>query len=100
MSKDSIDNGGSLSNRFSDEFPQLLEKHLDHLKASAICIDVIRERGYESVLDKKRLADLGFNKAQQQHTPGILIPLWGVDGQIVGDLADWARNLAENDRKV
>ena len=55
----------SSSYPFSDEFPQLLDKHLDHLKASAISIDVIKERGYESVLGKKRLADLCFKKAQQ-----------------------------------
>ena len=74
----------SSSYPFSDEFPQLLDKHLDHLKASAISIiDVIKERGYESVLGKKRLADLSFSKAQQR-TPGLLCPGWSVDGQQIG----------------
>jgi len=73
------------SNRypFSDEIPGLLQSHLDHLTRSAISIDVIRERGYRSVLGKKAFADLGFSKAQQRYT-GILIPLHGVDGTIVG----------------
>lgn len=73
----------SPSHPFSDEIPQLLKEHLDHLKGSAISIEVIRERGYESVLGKKRLADLGFSKAQQR-TPGILLPSWTVDGQQIG----------------
>ncbi len=83
MSKNSTNNSTSSSSPFSDEVPELLQKHLDHLKASAISTDVIRERGYESILGKKRLADLGFSKAQQR-VPGILIPLWGVDGKPVG----------------
>ena len=42
------------------------------------------ERKHESVLGEKRLKDLGFSKAQRQ-TPGILMPLWGVDGKgVVG----------------
>ena len=68
---------------FSTEVPQLLQSHLDHLKASAISTDVIRERGYISILGKKPLAELGFSPAQQR-TPGILIPLRGVDGGQVG----------------
>ncbi len=48
---------------FSGECPNLLQHHLDHLRASGISDDVIRQRGYESVLGKKRLADLGFSSA-------------------------------------
>jgi hypothetical protein len=40
------------------------------------------ERGYESILGQKRLADLGFARVQRC-TPGILMPIWGVDGGIV-----------------
>ena len=69
---------------FSDDFPSLLQSHLDHLKASAISVEVIKQRGYESALGRKRLSDVGFSSSQL-HTPGILIPLWGVDGNsIVG----------------
>ena len=82
MIRNSTRNGLSSSHPFSDEIPELLEEHLDHLKGSVISIEVMKERGYESVLGKKRLADLGFNRTQQR-TPGILIPVWGVNGQIV-----------------
>jgi len=69
---------------FSDEIPCLLQSHLDHLQASGIFPEAIRQRGYESVLGHKRLKDLGFG-SQQCRTPGLLIPLWGVDSSgIVG----------------
>ncbi len=71
------------SSPFSVELPELLNSHLEHLKASAISTEIIRERGYRSILGKKHLADLGFSQAQQR-TPGILIPLWGTDGKQVG----------------
>ena len=64
---------------FSTEIPALLDKHLDHLLASAISPDVIRERGYRSILGKHDLRELGFGKAQQRY-PGILMPLHAVDG--------------------
>jgi len=72
-----------MSHPFSQEVPELLNDHLDHLKASAISIEVIRERGYKSVLGKTPLKEAGFSKAQQR-APGILIPLYGVDGTLVG----------------
>jgi len=66
---------------FSKECPSLLSHHFDQLHVgSGVSIEVIKERGYESVLGKKRLADLGFTKAQQR-TPGLLIPSWSVEGQ-------------------
>jgi hypothetical protein len=64
---------------FSDEIPGLLQSHLDHLQASGIFPEAIRQRSYESVLGHKRLKDLGFG-SQQCRTPGLLVPLWGVDG--------------------
>jgi len=72
-----------MSGPFSAQVPALLKKHLDHLLASAISPDVIRERGYRSLLGKHDLKELGFSKVQQR-CPGILIPLHGVDGTIVG----------------
>ena len=45
MNQGNIGNRRSSSNPFSNEFPQLLEKHLDHLKASGISIDVVKDRG-------------------------------------------------------
>lgn len=68
---------------FSVECPNLLQCHLDHLRASGISDEVIKERGYESVLGKKQLADLGFSSVQQR-VPGLLIPQWGVDGKETG----------------
>lgn len=69
---------------FSREVPVLLTTHFEQLRdGSAISIDVIRERQYESTLGKKRLADLGFNPSQRR-IPGIIIPLWGVNGQQIG----------------
>lgn len=68
---------------FSAEIPRLLQVHLEHLTSSAISIDVIQERGYSSVLGKTALRDAGFSKSQQR-APGILIPLHGVDGSVIG----------------
>ncbi|MEK7848987.1 MAG: DUF3854 domain-containing protein [Chloroflexota bacterium] len=68
---------------FSEEVPDLLQAHLEHLLGSAIDPEVIRERGYLSVLGKKALQDKGFSPAQQR-APGIFIPLWGVEGEVVG----------------
>lgn len=44
---------------------------------------MILERGYRSLLGKAELEKLGFTRTQQR-TPGILIPLWGVDGKEAG----------------
>ncbi len=69
---------------FSEEIPALLTTHFQQLHdGSAINIDVIKERQYESTLGKKRLTDLGFNPSQRR-IPGIIIPLWGVNGQQIG----------------
>jgi len=68
---------------FSPEIRDLFQTHFDHLVNSAISIDVIKERGYVSVLGKTALKNTGFTKSQQR-SPGILIPLHGVDGSIVG----------------
>ena len=71
------------TDKFSEEVPELYESHLNHLKESAISVEVIKERGYKSVLGKLALKETGFSKAQQRRD-GILIPLHGVDGSIVG----------------
>ena len=69
---------------FSDVVSDLLESHFQHLHdESGISPEVILERGYKSILGKAELEKLGFSPAQQR-TPGILIPLWGVDGKQVG----------------
>ena len=69
---------------FAEAAPELLQSHLDQLvKESGLALEVIKERGYKSILGKKELVDLGFSPAQQR-TPGLLIPLWGVDGKEAG----------------
>ena len=69
---------------FSDVIPELLTEHFHHLdEGSGISVDVIRERGYRSLLGKSELGKLGFTPAQQR-APGILIPLWSVDGKEAG----------------
>jgi len=65
------------------ELPELLQHHFEHLQASAISIEVLKQRGYRSVLRKGELGELGFSKSQQR-VPGLLIPLWGVDGKVCG----------------
>jgi len=65
---------------FSEVIPELMTSHFHHLReGSGIGIDVINERGYRSLLGKSELEKLGFSPSQR-HAPGILIPLWGVDG--------------------
>ncbi len=80
---DNTENATKSQAPFSAEVPELLQKHLDHLKASAISLEVIKERGYKSVLGKTPLKEAGFS-TQQRRAPGILIPLHGVDGTIIG----------------
>jgi hypothetical protein len=82
----------SKNDSFSTDFPELLERHVSHLLASAISPDVIRERGYKSVLrcaaniDPKPgqldVAAFGF-KQSQLILPAILMPLYGIDGKVV-----------------
>jgi hypothetical protein len=53
--------------------------HLDHLIQSAIPLELIRQRGYQTIVDRTQLEALGF-KRQQCRVPGILMPLHGVNG--------------------
>jgi hypothetical protein len=69
---------------FSSDIPELLKAHFDHLHSgSGICTEVMRERGYSSILGEKRLVELGFS-AVQRRIPGIIMPSWGVNGSVVG----------------
>jgi len=64
------------------EIPILLEIHLQQLhRGSGINIDVIKERGYRSVVDKSELKKLGFADYQCL-VPGLLVPICGVDGEV------------------
>jgi hypothetical protein len=69
---------------FSETVPVLLADHFRHLSdGSGISADVIKERGYQSILNKSDLEKFGFLSVQRR-APGILIPLWGVDGGQAG----------------
>ena len=68
----------------SEAVPTLLPEHLRHLhEGSGIGIDVIKERGYRTVQAKDELEKFGFVSSQRR-APGILIPLWGIDGGQAG----------------
>lgn len=68
------------SQAYSKEVPALLPHHLAQLLKSAISLEVIRARGYRSIIDKRELSRLGFSEYQQR-TPCLLIPQFSVDGQ-------------------
>ena len=68
----------------SDAVQELTAEHLRHLhEGSGISNEVIQERCYRSILNKSDLEKFGFLSSQRR-APGILIPLWGVDGGQVG----------------
>lgn len=52
------------------------------VKESGILPEIIKERGYRTVIDKGVLISLGFSGSQRQ-TPTLLIPIYSVDGKIV-----------------
>src|SRR5919201_6584148 len=62
----------------------LTESHLAQLmRGSGIHEDVIRERGYRSILPPGGYSELkpyGFTRPQA-NLPGLLLPLWTTDGQ-------------------
>ena len=54
--------------------------HLKMLRhESAIADEVIRTRGYRTIVDASELRELGF--APAQCLPGLLLPLWTPDGE-------------------
>lgn len=59
----------------------LSPEHLALIRASAISPDVVRERGYRSVTKAVELERLGFGQNQRQ-APALVVPVWGVDGQL------------------
>lgn len=61
------------------QFPGLMQHHVKMLKDSAISDEVIRERGYRTILDAGELQEFGFSPAQCR-APGLLLPLHGTNG--------------------
>ena len=60
----------------------LLPHHLRLIEASAISPAVARARGYRSITTSSALRKLGFSE-RQARAPALLIPVWGVHGEIV-----------------
>jgi hypothetical protein len=60
----------------------LLPQHSSMVDASAIAPEVARERGYRSIIKKTDLSTLGFTR-NQSNIPGLLIPIYGVAGELV-----------------
>lgn len=61
---------------------RLLPHHQELLRASAVGIEVARERNYVSVEEKTRLERAGFSR-RQRRVPGLLIPIHDVHGDVV-----------------
>lgn len=59
------------------------EHHLAMLTASGITLEHADKRGYETIRDPRRLAELGIAKAGQR-TQGLLVPHQRVDGSTWG----------------
>jgi len=79
-----MDQKSGASPVFSEALPELLINHYLHLNdGSGLSSEVVKERGYRSLLGKSELEKIGFTPAQQR-APGILIPLWSVDGKEAG----------------
>ena len=60
----------------------LSAKHQALIDASAISKEVAAARGYRTITTKAELGRLGFT-SRQQRVPALLLPIWGVAGEIV-----------------
>ena len=60
------------------------DHHLAMLAASGITDEFAMARGYETITDPKRLAELGIVKAARNCVPGLLVPMLRVDGSTWG----------------
>ena len=68
---------------YSKEYSFLYRRHLEMIQASGISPEVSRERGYRTETVKEVLGELGFSPLQRR-TPGLFIPIWGVNGKCAG----------------
>jgi len=64
-----------------DYSPGLLPPHIALLVGSGIRPDVAKQRGYRSVTSKADLKALGFSD-RQLRLPALVIPVYGVTGEI------------------
>ncbi len=79
----------------------LLDHHAEQLRASAISDEIAEARGYFSASRKTELAALGF-ATYQAIVPTLVVPVWGVGGEIVNyqHRPDRPRIDAKRDRLV
>ena len=61
----------------------LLPQHVALLDASGIDPTVRQQRGYRSATEAAELRELGFSNSQQVLVPALVLPVWGVNGQVV-----------------
>jgi hypothetical protein len=61
----------------------IAEHHLAMLAASGITVEHAAARGYETITDRRRFADIDITKAGR-NTPGLLVPMLRVDGSTWG----------------
>ena len=61
----------------------LFKQHVELLRPSAISAEVARERGTCRSRQKRGPEQAGFSPVQRR-VPGLLIPVQGVDGNVVG----------------
>src|SRR5262245_11473721 len=59
----------------------LLPQHAKLIEESGIVPEVLAARGYRSATKRAELLRLGFG-ANQSRVPALLIPIWGVTGDI------------------
>ncbi len=52
------------------------------LRSSAVSDEVIRAREYRTVRDPAELRSLGFSVTPAKRVPGLLVPMYGVDGKL------------------
>ncbi|MCL0065768.1 DUF3854 domain-containing protein [Dehalococcoidia bacterium] len=71
------------SDFFSTQIPELLISHFMQLREdSGISVEVMKQRGYRTIREPKELEGVDFSKAQSRLVPGILMPVWGADGEV------------------
>ena len=77
--------GGSQANTEGVSSPNgsLLPEHREKLESSGVSDEVVQARGYRSITDRAELDALRF-APRLSPAPGLLIPLHGVDGLVVG----------------
>jgi hypothetical protein len=72
-------------------------EHAQALTASGISPEVIAARGYYTAEKRSELADLGFARPQQI-VPALVVPVWGVTGEIVNYQARPDRPRVDRER--